>query len=321
MPSFRIIFISILFLLLFLEIWLGFPVHLEWGAEEAQIDISQLKKNSDIEKRMEGVHLAESRAGSKDWELYSESAEGYGGSGSWKLKKVKVLFYNEDRVQFTVLGNTGTIDSKTKDMEISGDVLIQSPHGHKIQTHSMNYLSEVRKIKSPGKVKMLAPSDLNGKSMLVEGNWFDSEVDKNIMRIHQNVTAQKKLSDGRTLFVKSNEAEFYGNERTAKFVDHVSIEVDSMKIEGPEAQFQYKDGVSALQSVLVKGGVQVSDLDKYATSDLIRFDPSENRFTLTGKPRVVQNNDEILGDQIIFIDGGKKVKVQNMKARVEKTED
>ena len=37
-----------------------------------------------------------------------------------------------------------------------------------------------------------------------------------------------------------------------------------------------------------------------------------------GKPRVVQDNDEVRGDRITFLDGGKKVNVQNAKIKVSK---
>jgi lipopolysaccharide export system protein LptA len=89
-------------------------------------------------------------------------------------------------------------------------------------------------------------------------------------------------------------------------------------MEGPEASFEYGSGIDILQSVQVKGGVKVSDLDKYATSDSVQFDPEQNKFTFKGRPRVVQNNDEITGDQIVFIDGGKKVKVEKSRVQVEK---
>ncbi len=270
---------------------------------------------------MEGVHYVESRSGNRDWELFAETAEGSEGSGEWDLKNVKVFFYSSDKIEFTVTGAVGKIDAKSKDMRISGNVLTMSQNGYRLQTEAVEYQSQTRTIKSLDKVKMLGPTDGNGKGITVHGDWMEAIVDQNLMRIKNDVVAKKTLDDGKVFTVKSGTAEFLGNNREVKFLDQVAIEMDSMKLEGPEARFQYGDTPDMLKSVLVNGGVKVSDLDKYATSDSVSFDPGQNQFTLQGRPRVVQNNDEITGDKIILIDGGKKVKVEKMKARVEKLED
>lgn len=321
MNKLKLISLSALLIFLFVEIWIGFPVQLEKGSEERLLTPQNIPLSSGPEKKMEAVHLVESRAGQRDWELFAESAEGYEGEGSWELKNVKVQFYSKDKLEFTVTGKQGLVDTKSKNMKVSGQVTTQSRNGYKFNTETINYESKTRMIKSQGKVYMSAPLDKYGKGMTVEGDWMEALVDENIMRIRNRVTAKKILNDGKKFLVTSGTAEFSGNNRQAKFLDQVSIELDSMKMEGPEAQFIYKNSAEFLQSVLMKGGVRVSDMEKYATSESVKFDPAENRITLSGKPRLVQNNDEISGEQIVLIDGGKKVKVEKMKARVEKLEE
>lgn len=316
----RMIFLGIFFAALFLEIWLGFPISLEKTTELTDLS-GDITPKSAADKHMEGVHYAESRSGNRDWEMYAESAEGSEGAGEWELKNVKVLFYSNDKVEFTVTGDNGRIDSKTRDMKVSGHVLTQSQNGYRFQTQAVNYVSKERIIKSVDKVKMIGPTDINGKGIVVTGDWMEAIVDKNLMRINQNVLAQKNMNDGKVFTIRSGKAEFLGNGRSARFFEKVAIELDSMKLEGPEARFDYSEAKDFLKSVVVTGGVKISDLDKYATSEVVNFDPGQNRFTLQGKPRVVQNKDEITGEQIILIDGGKKVKVEKMKARVEKLED
>lgn len=310
---------SILLLFLFLEIWIGFPIHLEKKSEEPKP--MALYDSGGAEKVMKDVHLVESKAGARDWELYAEAAEGYAGQGSWELKNVKVLFYSGEKVEFTVTGQSGRIDSKTKDMEIAGEVSTISNNGYRFQSPSLIYLADMRLLKSPEKIRMISPPDENGKAMQLDGEKMQAMVDKSVMTISNGVVAKKQMNDGKIFVIKSQVAEFSGHDNSAKFLEKVMIELDTMRMEGPEAQFSYKEGTEMLQSILMRGGVRVSDIDKYATSEAVRFDPKDNRFTLTGKPRVVQNNDEILGDQIIFIDGGKKVKIENIKARVEKVRE
>src|SRR6185312_5174548 len=70
------------------------------------------------------------------------------------------------------------------------------------------------------------------------------------------------------------------------------------------------------RSVELNGGVKMSDLHKWATSDKLNIDLAKNEFVFDGAPRVVQDDDELRGDRIIFLDGGKRVQVQNAKVKV-----
>jgi LPS export ABC transporter protein LptC len=311
--------LSALILLLFIEIWLGFPISLERGAEEPVVQNKTASPTTD--KRMEGIHMVESRSGNRDWELFAENAEGTEGESSWELNNVKVLFYSDDKIEFTVAGKQGKIDAKSKDMKITGQVITQSRNGYRFSTNTLSYLNSQRMMKSSDKVYMSGPPDRYGKGMVVEGDWLEAYIDTNTMKILNRVVAKKQLNDGKKFLVHSGTAEFSGKTKAVKFLEQVAIELDSMRMEGPEAQFQYKESADMLQTVMLKGGVKVSDLEKYATSESVKFDPAENRFTLSGNPRVVQDNDEISGEKIEFIDGGKKVKVEKMKARVEKLEE
>ncbi len=50
-------------------------------------------------------------------------------------------------------------------------------------------------------------------------------------------------------------------------------------------------------------------------SDDLRIDFSTQKLTFSGKPRLYQDEDELVGDKIIFLEGGKKVKVEKVKAK------
>lgn len=158
----------VLLIFLFIEVWVGFPIQLEKKTEEPRPALAGYNQ-SGAEKKMEGVHLVESKSGTRDWELFAESAEGYEGQGAWELKNVKVLYYSGDKVEFTVTGQTGKIDTKTKDMQIAGDVLTISNNGYRFQSPVLSYFSNQRILKSPEKVRMTSPPDESGKAMKVDG--------------------------------------------------------------------------------------------------------------------------------------------------------
>lgn len=142
-------------------------------------------------------------------------------------------------------------------------------------------------------------------------------VDQSKMLIEKRVTAQKPMKDGKSFDIVADGAEFSGKSREARFLGAVRMSYDNMKLEGPEASFMYGKGADILSSVSIKGGVRVSDVDKFATAENVDLDLLANKYTFKGRPKVIQNNDELTGEEIIFLDGGKKVKVERVRAKVE----
>ncbi len=301
--------------MIFFEIFIGFPTVLETKPDtlpDPPTDVGA------AQHKMEGVRYTESQKGSRDWELVADRADGFEGKGAWDLSNVKVQYYNNEKIEFTVTGERGRIKGESKDMEIEGNVLVVSNNGYRFQAPSVFYNSQSRKLKSPGDIQMVGPSDTQGAGLVVKGQVMNADVQTSEMKIEKNVVGEKKLNNGKIFRITSGAASFSGRSKKARFSERVNIAIDTMRMEGPEAEFNYESEKDFLQSVLVSGGVRVSDLDKYATAEVVRFDPIADKFVFTGRPRVVQHNDEIMGDQIIFIDGGKKVKVENIKGNVER---
>lgn len=335
---------SILFglflLFLFLEIVIGFPISLEHEpllmpkkiipktAEELKQEeenrlaeelnpkpkISQV----DMAQKMKGVHLVESRNGTRDWELFAEQAQSQDKKSQWVLKTVKVFFYNLDKIDFIVTGDSAFIEPGSKNIRIEGNVTTKSANGYQFKTPSVAYLAKNRSIQSLDKVEMLSPADEDGPGFKLEGQHLEAFVDTNKMIIHKKVKGTKSIARGREFRVSSGSSVFSGKDRSAIFKNNVTMQMDSIKMEGPEAHFVYKEGAHLLESLKVVGGAKVTDADKFATSDSVIYDPEKNDFIFMGKPRVVQNSDEIIGEKIIFVDGGKRVKVEKIKANMEK---
>jgi LPS export ABC transporter protein LptC len=301
---------------LFVEVLVIFPSYLE-DIESDPIPAPTAKQANSAEQKMEGVHLVESRQGARDWELFSERAEAFESKNMWELLKVKVQFYNQDHIDFTVNGNEGNIDTKSKNMKIAGKVILASANGYRFETDQVLYQSETREIVSPGPIRMTAPKDEHGEEMILRGSEMVVHVDQSKMIVKNDVKASKKLSTGKKLELISDAAELSGRGKEVQFQGHVVINYAGSKIEAPVAAFTYAPDKSKLQNIIFNGGVRVSDQDKYALSDEMNLDVLTNKFTFTGQPRVYQNNDELTGDKIIFLDGGKRVKVEKIKARVE----
>lgn len=329
----NVIFIGLL-IFLFVEVLIVFPSKLEHDDDKAirariEEQARQRKQNlaegkdeveptsTLAEQRMGGVHLVESQQGLRDWELFAKSAEGSQTAGTWKLHQVRVLFYNKEKVEFTVTGDQGVIDAKSKDLSITGNVTTKSENGYSFQTPSVYYSSVKRIIQSPEEVTMKGPKDKTGEGLILKGRRMEVSVDDSKMVIKESVTARKPMKEGKSFDVVADGAEFSGKSREARFLGKVRMTYDNMRLEGPEASFLYDSGASILSSVAVKGGVKVSDADKFATAQTVNLDLLANKYVFKGSPKIIQNNDELSGEEIIFLDGGKKVKIERVRAKME----
>jgi LPS export ABC transporter protein LptC/lipopolysaccharide transport protein LptA len=308
---------SALLAFLFFEIWVGFPILLE-KKSTSNNDNSTTANLGEALKKMQGVHLVESRQGDQDWELFADAAEEKRVDKSWSLKTVKAIFYAKKNVEFEVYGQSGFIDGKTRDISITGNVLTKTSNGYQFKSQDVKFISKQRILESQSRVSVVGPSTKNEKPLAMKAQKMKASIDDGLIRLIGQVETEKGLSNDKTLFIKSDQSTISSRQKVVGFSGTVSMQVDLMKIESPEINLVYRDDQDLLQSILFSGGVKMSDRDKIATAEQVRFDPTENKFILSGKPKVMQGLDEIVGDQIVFIDGGKKVKIENVKGRSEK---
>ena len=308
----NMIFVSIL-IFLFIEVLIIFPQHLEKIEADPAPSPGKASEN-EPEQKMAGVHLVESQKGTRDWELFAKDAEGAQGNASWLLKTVKVQFYNKEEIDFVVTGQSGKIDMKSKGMKITGDVKITSTNGYVFKTDEVLYDSLKRLIVSHGPIAMQGPKDEQGEGLKVDGSQMVVEIEQSRMLVKDQIRASKQLKGSKKFDLSSGTAEFSGKNHEAQFLKNVVIHYNEAKIEGPAATFVYEKKKSTLKNIILSGGVRVSSDDKYAVSEVMNLDIGANQFTFTGHPRVYQNNDELSGQQIVFLDGGKKVRVEKVRA-------
>ncbi len=99
------------------------------------------------------------------------------------------------------------------------------------------------------------------------------------VEILSEVKAEKGLDKGRRALIKSHRSYFSGKDKTARFVDDVILDLDSMRITGTEARFDYDSSRDLVKSVFVSGGARVSDSEKWATAQNVNVDFDANKFT------------------------------------------
>lgn len=308
---------ALLFTLLFLEILIGFPISLD----RPEPPVSSPKDMQAVaEKKFEGVHVVETKEGVRDWELFSDQAEAFETQNQWKLQRVKVIFFSENQVQFTVTGDRGWVDTQSKDIEIVGEVVMLSPLGYRYQSDKLFYQASRRRLHTPEPVSLRGPASQGAKEsqIRVQSMGLESFVDEKRVRLLKSVQAQRQVLNREELKISSSQAEFSNLDHSVLFSGQVQVLQGNLKIEAPEMEMRTQESQDVLKSVLFRGGVKLMDDRKFASSDQVLFDPELNQFELQGKPRVVQDQDEILGEKIVLLDGGRKIRVDQVKAHVEK---
>jgi LPS export ABC transporter protein LptC/lipopolysaccharide transport protein LptA len=270
-----------------------------------------------LDQKMRGMHMVETREGAKEWELWSEDANTTRVRDISELFQVKALFFSDSGATFTVTGNKGTVEAKTKNMHLNGDVVTRSSNGYVFKTTSLDYNSTTRELTTDAAVEMLGPRDASGHSLRLTGVGMKALMNEASMEVLHEVKAEKTMDNSKKAYIKSNRSLFSGKHKMAKFSGDVILDMDNMRITGPEAQFEYDPKKDSMKSVVFTGGAKVSDAEKFATAQNLRVDFETNKFVFRGSPRVVQNNDELRGEEIVFLEGGKRVQVLRARAKVD----
>ncbi len=310
-------FLPVAFGFIFLECLIVSPTSLGRAAKKsggAAITVTQTVKADQV---LENVQLIGTEGGRREWELNAETAVDFKGKGEWQLEKIKTIFFGKLGTHYSVKGKTGQVDIETRDMMISGDVVTKTSNNYELKSDVVNYDSKNRVLKSDSPVTILGPKDQKGNRLRLQGIGMNALVEEGKTTILEDVKGQIALDDGTLMNVKSKSVELRADSRWAQFYGNVVIDVGSMRVSGPGAQFQYDAEGGSLSSLFVNGGVKVSDINKLATSENVKVLFKDNKFVFRGNPRLLQDQDELLGEEIVFLQGGKRVQVKGVRANIE----
>jgi LPS export ABC transporter protein LptC/lipopolysaccharide transport protein LptA len=285
--------------------------------EETTGPAQAVQTPADVEHDVRGAHAIETREGKRDWEMWSESAMTYKSRSQWVLNEVRIKLFGENGVDFTVTGKEGEIERETKNFKVSGHVVTRSSNGYQFMTETVEYNSQTRFLQSPGEVEMMGPRDPNGSRLNLKGEGLSADLSSSLIEIKRAVRAQRRFPPDRFLVIRSDGAQFSGQKRLARFIGNVVMDMDDMRITGPEAEFEYDPKKELVKSISVKGGVKASDTQKWATAQNLKVQFEDDKYIFRGNPRVVQDTDELRGEEIVFLDGGKRVQVQRARAKVD----
>lgn len=108
--------------------------------------------------RIEKARYVETRDGRTEWELEADSAQYFKNDSLTVFENVKVVFYSQNGINYTLEGKKGRLRNDTKDMDVSGDVVVTSDDGYKLKTDSLQYNAAVKQITSKDRVVFTGPN-------------------------------------------------------------------------------------------------------------------------------------------------------------------
>ncbi len=285
---------------------------------------SELEKKQSLKNQtMDNIHLVEAQGGSREWELWSKYAEGSMEQGKWKLQKVHLVFFSGNAESFDVVGNEGELETTSRNLSVTGKVLVKSSNGYFFESEKILYNHVSKTLISPEAMSMRSTPSAEGEMLKLNGGNLEVEINTKIMKIHGGVKGQqivtRKTEEGeakKPIFIQSESANFSGIDYRAHFYDHVVMKYLDFKIKSPESFF-LPNTEHNLEQVIAQGGVEVTDEKRSAYSKNLEINVPTQKILMTGNPRLVQKNDELVGDKITFLEGGKKVRVEQVKAQLE----
>lgn len=303
------ILFGVLIVFIFFEIIIISPSILEATndeLEEPNIVAFEQQNQKAVEQKMRGVHLVE-----KNWQLFANEAVGTI-DAQWILKEVQLHFFNDKLISYVVKGDVGEIDGTTKNMIIKGNVITTSANGYTFKTDTLSYISAQNIMTSLDPVEMLGPPDRNGVGFKLTGEKLLVDISKNQMSILDKVKTNKKIN-GKNFNLTSVRANFNNQNQEANFSGDVKMRMEQLNVSAPEAFFYYSVNSQLFEKIILSQGVSFFEKDRKGSSETLEMDLLENKMTMRGQPKVQQGRDEIQGHEIVFVDGGKKVKINKSR--------
>ena len=145
------------------------------------------QRGSAPEVKITGFHLVESKDGAKLWEVWGDVAELFEKEGVARVMKVSrqvtVTLYSEEG-KLTSRSDKATLNMRTKDVRLEGNVTATSETGSHLQTDSLDWSAKERRLFTR------SPVTLVKGGLLSRGVGMEAETDLERARLLSRVRSQ-----------------------------------------------------------------------------------------------------------------------------------
>ena len=134
--------------------------------------------------RLEKVRFMEDKHGQKTWELEAKSVHRYEGQNMMVLEDVKLTFYAKEGRIFYLTSKQGKVYQDSKNVDLTGDVVLTSNDGYSLKTQSASYRDADKIVSTPD------PVEIEGEQLRMTGKGMVVNVEAKTFRILSQVKTQ-----------------------------------------------------------------------------------------------------------------------------------
>ena len=141
--------------------------------------------------RLKKIRFVEDKQGQKTWELEAESVHQYQEQNIMVLEDVKVTFYAKEGRIIHLTSKQGKVYQDSKNVDLSGDVVLTSSDGYQLKTHSASYRHSEKTVSTSDPVEIEGEQiRLTGRGMLVNVETKTFEI---LSQVKTQLTGKKKV--------------------------------------------------------------------------------------------------------------------------------
>lgn len=156
-------------------------------ADGASPSSQERQRRSAPDVKITGFHLVETKDGAKLWEVWGDMAEVFEKEGVARVTKVSrqvtVTLYS-DEGKLTSRSDKATLNMRTKDVRLEGNVTATSETGSNLQTESLDWSAQERRLFTR------SPVTLVKGGLLSRGVGMEAETDLERARLLSRVRSQ-----------------------------------------------------------------------------------------------------------------------------------
>jgi LPS export ABC transporter protein LptC len=169
------------------SLWANLRARKAWETREKVPKVSTGGADMQLKK----IRFVEDKQGQKTWELEAESVNQYQGQNMMVLENVKVTFYAKEGRIIYLTGKQGKVYQDSKNVDLSGDVVLTSSDGYQLKTDSASYRHSEKIVSTGDPVEIDGEQiRLTGKGMLVD---VEAKTFKILSQVKTHLRGGKKI--------------------------------------------------------------------------------------------------------------------------------
>ena len=271
---------------------------------------------TEITASLKGVHLVKSQDKSL-WEIWAEQGTRYSKKNELHLDKVKGAFFVQPEETLEVIGEKSLVNLDTKDLSMSGNVIARSTHGNIFKTDQIVYSSLHHTLESPTAIE--AQLILGDKTIhTIRSSRMSINLKTSRAELQGRVSVKGSTNHNKPFTIKSNKAIWNGSSHSSEFLGSVRIRTDQITISGLKLQLNYSKETGMISNLSMTGTIKARHEDKIVTSKQMHADLKRREFVFTGEPKVIQDQNELRGEKIVFDRKQHSIQVHKAQIKIKK---